>query len=189
MIWKGDHSAQGFFRKKRVLDALVLASVAGAILGTSAFAAVDVQAVSIGFRVSGQGALSVVPTFGVWHDDGQTAYTIHITLVQKRDNQVLAVLLDDAQPGLVSTSSSCERGCKVQSCTGTCYVDTTQGECAVFVENCDGLDGYRECKCTVPKTPITIIDLRVGDVFELAIDPGGATDLNPSNNVLRVAYN
>jgi len=155
---------------------------------TVAVAGVDLRASGISFERTNDGGLEVRGTYGVWHDDSQTPYQIHVELRQFRDGQVIKVLWSNTHGGTVDGSSSCQSGCAVQSCTGTCWVNGIKGSCNVFVENCNQKDGYRECLCELPAGPSLVVDLMPGDIFELAVDPVGVTDLDPSDNVVRMTY-
>jgi hypothetical protein len=155
--------------------------------GPDVQSAVDLRAVGIKLAATDDGLL-VTPRVGVWHDSEQSAFRLHATLRQIRGGQVIAVLWEVGQPGLLSNQDHCKRGCLNQSCTGTCYVGTTEGSCGIQVRNCAGIDNYNECLCTIKGSGISFIG-QPGDVLELEVLTLDATDVVPENNSLRVSVN
>lgn len=169
--------------------AMVFAALTAACVVPPGFADVDVSAHSIQFEVV-EGELRVNATYGVWHDEAQADYTIHVELVQLRDGVPIATVWQDSHSGLISSSvSSCKRGCHVQSCTGTCSVGGKSGSCRTKAENCDGKDGYRECMSVLESGAIALQGVHDGDIFRLSVEVSGATDMNSANDTLTVAFN
>lgn len=151
---------------------------------------VDVSAQAVTFHVAQDGSVQVEGNYGVWHDEGQADYSVHVALRQIRDGVVIATLWSVDHSGLrFGASSSCRNGCNVQSCTGSCSVGGATGKCKTMIENCDSKDGYRECLCNLPTGRIDVLDLVAGDLFELSVEPVGADDIDAANNTLRIAYN
>jgi len=167
----------------------VMTVLAGLAFAGPVRADVDLSALAIHFRVV-EGALTVQAEYGVWHDAAQADYTVEVTLTQLRDGVPVATVWRTTHGGLSSSrASSAQPGCRVQSCTGACDVGGRNGESATMTESCDGKDGYRECLCALKSASVTLQAVEDGDVFRLTVTPIGATDLDPSNNVLTVAFN
>ena len=155
---------------------------------TLATAGVDLRASSLSLERTARGDLEVRGTYGISRDGGQGSFQVHVELRHLRNGQVIGVLWSDTHGGNVDGSSTCQSGCQIQSCTGTCWVDGRKGSCNVFVENCDGVDGKRECLCEIAAGPSLVAEVLPGDIFELSVEPIGTTDPDPSDNTLRVTY-
>jgi hypothetical protein len=166
---------------------VALLAVAFVAAGLDVHSAVDVRAVGIKLAATNDGLL-VTPRVGVWHDSEQSPFRLHATLRQIRGGQVIAVLWEEEQLGTLSNQDHCKRGCNNQSCTGACYVGTTEGTCGIQVRNCSGIDNSNECLCNIKGSGISVIG-QPGDIFELEVLSLGATDVDPDNNTLRVSVN
>jgi len=173
---------------RRILVFAIIASLFG--LAPSLAGEVDLRALAITFNVDSNGTVQVKGEYAVWHDENQSEYSLRAELRQIRGGVTIATLWTEDLSGIISnTASSCDTGCKVQSCTGSCSVGGAAGKCKTMIENCDTKDGYRECMCGLGSGLIDVLDIQAGDVFEMDVQPIGADDVNPANNTLRLAFN
>ncbi len=173
---------------RRIIGWLTTVLLTACLAPGLARAGVDLRATGISFDRSDDGGIVVRGFYGVRHDEGQAPFQVHVELRQLRDGKVIRTLWSSTHGGRMKGSSDCRAGCHYQECIGTCTVDTIKGTCRTFVEKCNAEQGKEECMCEIPSPPNTVLDVLVGDVFELSVEPVGIGDLDPSDNVIRMTW-
>ena len=173
---------------RRIIGWLTTVLLTACLAPGFARADVDLRATGISFDRGEDGGIVVHGFYGVWHDEGQAPFQVHAELRQLRDGEVIRTLWSSTHGGNMQGNSDCQAGCHYQECIGTCTVDTIKGTCKTFVEKCNAEKGKEECMCEIPSPPNTVLDVLVGDVFELSVEPVGIGDLDPSDNVIRMTW-
>jgi len=148
---------------------------------------VDLKAEAVSIARSGSD-FEVSPKIRVYDSQQVTAYDIVVRLEQWRNGSLFSVILDTTLTGGTSTSSSCAPECKAQSCTGSCTVDDKAGTCETFVDNCDSVDGNRDCGCGGVDLGSFVVSLLAGDTIMLSVDAVNATESTPIDNDLSVVF-
>ncbi len=173
---------------RRIIGWLTTVLLTACLAPGFARADVDLRATGISFDRGEDGGIVVHGFYGVWHDEGQVPFLVHVELRQLRDGEVVRTLWSSIHGGKMKGSSDCQAGCRYQDCIGSCMVDTTRGRCRTLLARCGDARAKKVCMCEVVTPASSVREVRSGDVFELSVEPVGIGDLDPSDNVIRMTW-